>query len=189
MANSGYIGLGCAGVRRRIDERRLRRIAFVLEWKARNYGPFKDRSSGMRNFFLAIALLVVFAGGCGALAQDDFPTHFACDFNQGYSWTYADGKFKSAPPADLAFEIGRIDLDGQTASLILDGKQANGLKIVRAIDANHFIEVVNEGFLNLTTIYDRDPATGKYPAVHSRHFGLFGQPVFAQYAGSCVAKP
>lgn len=140
--------------------------------------------------FLAGLVLIAAVVSVGPVsAQDDFPSHFACDFNQGYSWTYDAGKYKAAPPADLSFEIGKIDLDHQTASLILEGKPANGLKIVRAINANHFIEVVNEGFLNLTTIYDRDPTTGKYPAVHSRHFGLFGQPVFAQYAGTCVAKP
>ena len=39
-----------------------------------------------------------------------------------------------------------------------DGREKPGaLKIVRAINANHFLEVVNEGFLNLTTIYDKDP--------------------------------
>jgi hypothetical protein len=132
------------------------------------------------------AALVIF--GAPVLAQDDFPTHFVCDFNRGYSWTYNSGKFEPTQPADLVFEIGDIDLEKQTASLIVDGKPANGLKIVRAINANHFLEVVNEGFLNLTTVYDRDPATDKYPAVHSRHFGLFGQPVFAQYAGNCAVK-
>jgi hypothetical protein len=136
-----------------------------------------------------MAFATILVGSHAGRAQDAFPTHFFCDFDQGYSWTYEGGKYKPVPPADLSFEIGKIDLDHQTASLILDGKAANGLKIVRAINANHFIEVVNEGFLNLTTIYDRDPATGKYPAVHSRHFGLFGQPVFAQYAGNCVSKP
>lgn len=143
----------------------------------------------MLDFRIGFLFLAALFGSQAALAQDDFPKHFACDFNQGYAWTYNAGKFKAAPPADLSFEIGNVDLDHQTASLILNGKPANGLKIVRAINANHFIEVVNEGFLNLTTIYDRDPATGKYPAVHSRHFGLFGQPVFAQYAGTCISKP
>ena len=37
------------------------------------------------------------------------------------------------------------------------------LKIVRAINANHFLEVVNEGFLNLTTIYDKDAAKRQLP--------------------------
>ncbi|RUP00673.1 hypothetical protein [Hyphomicrobium sp.] len=141
----------------------------------------------MRNRWLCVVLPLL-ASGTPTFAQDDFPTHFVCDFNQGYSWTYDAGKFQAAPPADLAFEIGDVDLERQTASLIVKDKPANGLKIVRAINANHFLEVVNEGFLNLTTIYDRDPTTGKYPAVHSRHFGLFGQPVFAQYAGTCSAK-
>jgi hypothetical protein len=117
------------------------------------------------------------------------PKHFACNFDAGYSWTYEAGKFKSAPPADLSFEIGSIDLDNQTASLMIGGKTSNTLKVVRALNANTFIEVANEGFLNLTTIYDLDPATGNYPAVHSRHFGLFGQPMFAQYEGHCTAKP
>ncbi len=143
----------------------------------------------MSNYRIGVVLLATLAGSVPALAQDDLPKHFLCDFSQGYSWTYDAGKYQAAPPADLSFEIGSIDLDHQTASLIFEGKPANGLKIVRAINANHFIEVVNEGFLNLTTIYDRDAVTGKYPAVHSRHFGLFGQPVFAQYAGNCVPKP
>ncbi|HML28569.1 MAG TPA: hypothetical protein PKE16_06980 [Hyphomicrobium sp.] len=136
-----------------------------------------------------LVLIATFFASHAALAQNDLPTHFACDFNQGYAWTYEAGKYKAAPPADLSFDIGSIDLERQTASLILDGKVAKGLKIVRAINANHFIEVVNEGFLNLTTIYDLDTATGKYPAIHSRHFGLFGQPVFAQYAGFCISRP
>lgn len=86
-------------------------------------------------------------------------------------------------------QIASIDLDKQTASLIIGGKTSNALKAVRALNANTFIEVANEGFLYLTTIYDRDPTTGNYPAVHSRHFGLFGQPMFAQYEGHCTAKP
>jgi len=47
---------------------------------------------------------------------------------------------------------------------------------------------VTEGFLNVTTIYDKDEAKGAYPAVHSRHFGLLGQPIVSQYEGYCEAK-
>lgn len=138
----------------------------------------------------AVALLaLVFGPTLAAAAGDEGPTHFACDFNRGFTWSYNAGKFQSAPPADLSFEIANIDLDKQSATLILTGKETGALKIVRALNANHFLEVANEGFLNLTTVYDLDPATGKYPAVHSRHFGLFGQPIFAQYAGFCTAKP
>jgi hypothetical protein len=134
---------------------------------------------------LVTLALVIAATPAGAW---EGPTHFACDFDKGYAWSYEAGAFKSTPPSDLSFEIAAIDLNKQSASLIVNGKESNTLKVVRALNANHFIEVANEGFLNLTTIYDRDPATGKYPAVHSRHFGLFGQPVFAQYAGNCTVK-
>jgi hypothetical protein len=142
----------------------------------------------MMSLRTGLLMLAASAVGSAASAQDDVPKHFACDFDKGYSWTYEAGKFQSAPPSDLSFEIGNIDLDKQSAFLILGGKESGTLRIVRALNANHFLEVANEGFLNLTTIYDRDPATGKYPAVHSRHFGLFGQPVFAQYAGTCTPK-
>jgi len=123
-----------------------------------------------------------------ARAQDE-PTGFECTFEMGNAWSYEDGTFNTKAPARLSFKITGIDLDGQSARLLTDGRDNPGiLKIVRAINANHFLEVVNEGFLNLTTVYDKDPATGVHPAVHSRHFGLIGQPVFAQYAGSCTAK-
>ena len=57
----------------------------------------------------------------------------------------------------MTFEIADIDLDRQSARLVTDGRDKPGpLKIVRAINANHFLEVVNEGFLNLTTVYDKD---------------------------------
>lgn len=133
-------------------------------------------------------LLVGFAYLGPACAQEE-PKHFVCSFSTGNSWSYDGGGFKSEASAPLTFEITDIDLDGQSARLITDGRDQPGmLKIVRAINANHFLEVMNEGFLNLTTVYDKDAATGAYPAVHSRHFGLMGQPVFAQYAGTCRSK-
>ncbi len=119
----------------------------------------------------------------------DEPKGFMCSFSTGTSSIYENGAFKVKPPVALNFEIADIDLDAQTAHLITDGQnKAGALKIVRAINANHFLEVVNEGFLNLTTVYDKDAATGRHPAVHSRHLGVLGQPVFAQYAGFCTEK-
>ena len=83
--------------------------------------------------------------------------------------------------------IEEIDLIRQSATLKMD--QGKGeLKIVRAIGANHFLEVVTEGFLNMTTIYDAPEAGGPRPAVHSRHFGFFGAPFVSQYYGTCTDK-
>lgn len=138
---------------------------------------------------LCFVLLAVSVAFVDTARAQDAPEAFECMFETGNAWSYKEGAFNSKAPSLLTFEITEIDLDGQSARLLTDGRDNPGtLKIVRAINANHFLEVVNEGFLNLTTVYDKDPATGAHPAVHSRHFGVLGQPVFAQYAGTCTAK-
>jgi hypothetical protein len=153
-------------------------------------GARVETGKDMRTATVAGFGLVLAALGCGGPAQaQGEPKAYACSFAMGTAYNYAEGAFKTKTPEALAFEITDIDLDGQSARLVTDGHDKPGaLKIVRAINANHFLEVVNEGFLNLTTVYDKDPTTGTHPAVHSRHFGVIGEPVFAQYAGSCTEK-
>src|SRR5262249_3540705 len=120
-----------------------------------------------------------------AYAQD-WPKAFNCTFDRGLSTTYGRGAFRSKRAQLLKFGIADIDLDHQQASLVTTGGGKNTLRVVRAVNANHFLEVVTEGFLTLTTIYDKDPAKGAWPAVHSRHVGILGQPVLAQYTGFCT---
>lgn len=139
---------------------------------------------------LAVGFAVL---GCafatGASAEEGLPKSLSCSFTSGTSWSYEAGDFKSKTPTALSFTIDKIDLDGQSAMLNANAEGAGAkLSVVRAINANHFLEAVNEGFLNLTTVYDKDASNGKYPAVHSRHFGLLGQPVFSQYTGFCTAQ-
>lgn len=140
------------------------------------------------------ALGLLFAGAAGgeARAGDDdetLPKTLSCSFTSGASWSYDAGTFASKSPSPLSFTIADINLEKQQATLkATPGSPAGKLSVVRAINANHFLEVVTEGFLNLTTVYDKDPAVGKYPAVHSRHFGLLGQPVFGQYTGFCTEE-
>ena len=136
-------------------------------------------------------LFVIFAGvfATGVSAEEGLPKSLRCAFNSGTSWSYDAGDFKSKTPTALSFTIDKIDLEGQSATLNANSEGAGAkLSVVRAINANHFLEAVNEGFLNLTTVYDKDASNGKYPAVHSRHFGLLGQPVFSQYTGFCTAQ-
>lgn len=137
----------------------------------------------------SVSLLAVVALGtaASALAQD-VPQGYTCVFESGQTWTHEGGKFQSAPAATLKFDIEKIDLEKQSAKLVLEGKQTGELRIVRALNANSFLEVAQEGFLNLTTVYDKDATSGDYPAVHSRHLGLLGQPIFAQYPGTCTAR-
>jgi hypothetical protein len=140
-------------------------------------------------FGAGVAAGLVWVSMTAGAAADEFPATLSCSFSAGTAGSYEAGEFASKAPHPLSFRITAIDLDKQTALLIADGGGAEGKKvsIVRAINANHFLEAVNEGFLNLTTVYDKDAATGKYPAVHSRHFGLLGQPVFGQYTGFCTS--
>ena len=87
----------------------------------------------------------------------------------------------------LAFGITAIDTTAQTADLKTESGMGQ-LRLVQAVNAMHFLEVVIEGFLHITTIYDKDEAKGAHPAVHSRHFGVLGQPIVTQYQGFCEAK-
>ena len=112
---------------------------------------------------------------------------FVCDFPGGTVNTFENEVFQTAPAKPLSFEIGDIDFPAQTESLVTP-KGKGTLKIVRAIGANHYLEVITEGYLNITTIYDMKAADGSLPAAHSRHIGLLGTPVVSQYYGTCSAK-
>ncbi len=151
---------------------------------------FKSTRGVLR--FLALASALSLTSGVGARAEDaddNVPKAFKCSFTSGASWSYDAGTFQSKPPNPLSFSIQDLDPEKPSATPKTEPEGNSGkLSVVRAINANHFLEVVNEGFLNLTTIYDKDATAGKYPAVHSRHFGLLGQPVFGQYTGFCTAE-
>jgi hypothetical protein len=125
-----------------------------------------------------------------AAHAEDIPSgSLACTFERGSAGSYSAGVFTTNPPEPLAFEIGGIDLEAQTAQLRVSGKPVGkSLRVVRALNAFHLLEIAQDGFLNVTTVYDPDPGTGLRPAVHSRHFGLIGEPIYAQYAGFCAPK-
>lgn len=140
----------------------------------------------IKTIVLSVAFAALVAGAAYAEGE---PAGYVCNFEAGTAWTFEDGAFVKKASEPLQLAIADVDLEAQSAQLVAAKGGAPGqLKIVRAINANHFLEVVNEGFLNLTTIYDLDAKSGTYPAVHSRHFGVLGQPVVAQYAGSCSAR-
>ena len=123
----------------------------------------------------------------GPAAAQEMPKGYVCTFARGTSQAYVKGRYRLQQAKPLTMEIAAIDLDNQRAELVAsDGKGT--LRIVRALGATHFLEAVTEGYLNITTVYQRDEKRGFHPAVHSRHFGLFGEPLVAQYTGRCVGK-
>lgn len=122
-----------------------------------------------------------------ASAHATEPKKFACSFDVGVAYSYEQGRYVAEKASPLAFGIDAIDAPAQTAELKTE-RGTGQLRIVQAVNAMHFLEVVTEGFLHVTTVYDKDEARGVHPAVHSRHFGLFGQPLVTQYQGYCEAK-
>ena len=134
---------------------------------------------------LATAFSVALASS-PAVAQGA-PGGYACSFPRGASQAYTKGRYRTRAAQAITMEIAAIDLSAQRAELITPAGKGT-LRIVLAVGANHFLEVVTDGYLNITTIYAKDDKSGTYPAVHSRHFGLFGEPLIAQYTGACKAK-
>lgn len=136
-----------------------------------------------------LMIVAVLANASSVRAEEAaLPRHFACTFGQGTTWAFDAGRPVSKAAEPLEFEIDEIDLDGQKARLIVKAGETGRLQIIRALNANHFLEGSREGFLNITTIYDASGSSSVYPAVHSRHQGVIGEPIFAQYAGTCTAK-
>jgi hypothetical protein len=136
--------------------------------------------------WLALLLGLALCHAAPALASE--PKGFACTFKNGATHVYDKGAFHAEVPTPLSFGIESIDEAAQTADLKTE-HGTGSLKLVLAVNATHFIELATEGSLHITTVYDKDDAKdGAYPAVHSRHFGLMGQPIVTQYQGFCQAK-
>jgi hypothetical protein len=116
---------------------------------------------------------------------------FVCEFDEGGAWAWEASGYAAKPVERFAFEIRAIDAARQTAEL-RRGERTSPLKIVQAVGASHFIEVAIEGFLNLTTVYELDQpdakAKGIFPAAHSRHFAVLGEPLVSQYRGLCKPR-
>lgn len=145
-------------------------------------------------FWTALTLGCALCGPVYAQASStaDAKVQLDCTFETGSGGSFDEGAFVASEPSRLTFSIADIDLDSQSAGLVTDSTKPPGaLRIVRALNANHYIEAVTEGFLNLTTVYDAVSSEGaeRHPAVHSRHFGVLGQAVYAQYTGFCVKRP
>jgi hypothetical protein len=127
------------------------------------------------------SMLVLLAVAPGAGAQE--PKSLACRFTAGVTHVYEKGQFTAEKAAPLAFGIASIDAAKQTADLKTE-RGTGSLRLVQAVNALHFLEVAIEGALYITTVYEKDEG-GAYPAVHSRHFALLGQPIVTHYQGFC----
>ena len=134
---------------------------------------------------LALAVLGLAAIGPGA-AIAELPRTLVCTFQDGGAWAFEKGGFAPKTVEALSFVIRDVDEKSMTARL-QDKERASPLRMVQAVEAHHFIEVGVEGFLNLTTVYEKLEGDG-WPAVHSRHVAVLGEPMVSQYRGLCRPK-
>jgi hypothetical protein len=137
--------------------------------------------------FVRFGAGLIFAMLFAPPAAADDPAAFVCNFSAGAAHAYDKGRFAPETVAPLTFGITAINTAAQSADLRTERGTAT-LRLVQAVNATHFLEVATEGYLNITTIYDKDETSGTYPAAHSRHLAILGQPVVTQYQGSCEAK-
>lgn len=159
-----------------------------------------SREGVLRVEFPFVALLGVLVASALVLPAEAAPKAYSCNFEAGGAWAFEQGTFAAKAAEQLNFVVADINEGAQTARLKGPGGEAP-LKIVQALGANHFIEVAMEGFLNITTIYEPQAAvaqtgvttqgsvpSGAFPAVHSRHFAVLGEPLVSQYRGTCLAQ-
>ena len=139
------------------------------------------------NLFKLAAGATVFLLSSGLVAAAGEPSEYVCRFDAGTVAVYENGEFRDEVVNPVEFRLNAIDAAKQSATVVRNGGESS-LRVVRAVNALHFLEVAGEGFLNLTTVYDRDERTGRHPAIHSRHFGVLGQPVVSQYRGFCSGR-
>lgn len=111
---------------------------------------------------------------------------YDCRFSDGETHRFTAGAFGARPAEALKFDIRDVNAAKQSARLGQSDERRE-VRYVPALDASHFIEVTVAGFLNITTIYAGGDDAVERPAVHSRHVGIVGQPVVAQYRGTCKA--
>jgi hypothetical protein len=130
-----------------------------------------------------LALLLVLLAVAPASAASAHKS-LNCKFESGVTHVYEKGGFIHEATAPLAFGIASINTAEQTADLKTE-RGTGTLRLVQAVNAMHFLEVAIEGALYITTVFDKDDAKGAYPAVHSRHFALLGQPIVTHYQGFC----
>src|SRR5262249_27239363 len=88
----------------------------------------------------SIAVVVLVIGLASSSAADE-PKAFNCTFTEGVTHSYNNGAFIAEKASPLMFGIAAIDAKAQSAELKTRGGTGQ-LRIVQAVNAMHFLEVV-----------------------------------------------
>jgi len=131
----------------------------------------------------AIALSAVL--GTAAFANE--PKAFVCKFTQGAAARYDEAEW-SVKMLNEKLDLTFAGLNSQQGKAQLIGNAgASDVRFWKGAWTWNFVEVTDVGNVMTTTVFEA--SGGKdYPAVHSRHTSVAGEPFPSQYRGTCSAK-
>jgi hypothetical protein len=123
--------------------------------------------------------------GTAAFATE--PKAFVCKFTQGASARYDEAEW-SVKVLNEKLDLTFAGLNPQQGKAQLIGNAgASDLRFWKGAWTWNFVEVTDTGNVTTTTVFDA--SNGKdFPAVHSRHTSVVGEPLPSQYRGICAAK-
>jgi hypothetical protein len=123
--------------------------------------------------------------GTAAFATE--PKAFVCKFTQGASARYDKAEW-SVKVLNEKLELTFAGLNSQQGKAQLIGNAgASDLRYWKGAWTWNFVEVTDTGNVMTTTVFDT--SNGKdFPAVHSRHTSVVGEPLPSQYRGTCSAR-
>jgi hypothetical protein len=136
--------------------------------------------------FTIVAITVLFAVfGTNAVAAES--KAFVCKFTQGAAARYDEAEW-SVKVLNEKMEFTFAGLNPQQGKAQMVGNVgASDVRFWKGAWTWNFVEVTDTGNVMTTTVFET--SNGKdYPAVHSRHTSVAGEPFPSQYRGICSAR-
>ena len=133
---------------------------------------------------VAATALFIFLGNRAFAAE---PRAFICKFTQGAAARYDEAEW-SVKVLNEKMDLTFASLNSQQGKAQLIGNaRASDVQFWKGAWTWNFVEVTDTGNVMTTTVFDR--SNGKdFPAVHSRHTSVAGEPLPSQYRGDCSVR-
>jgi hypothetical protein len=108
-------------------------------------------------------------------------------FSDGQSTTWEDTWMPYTRDTLPETTYAALDFKNSRAQMIGRGG-AGTVVLIAGSEALHFVELTPTGNQTVTTVFLGTSKRGSYPAIHSRHMNLIGQPSVSQFRGYCAPR-
>jgi hypothetical protein len=134
----------------------------------------------------AVLLIAALPGSLNAALSQSAVKAYVCDFTTGQTTSW---NTNWASPESEAFASQTVFVFKEKSRAQMIGHSGAADVLVVSGDLSfHFLERTDTGNFTLTTVFADVERPGFFPAVHSRHMNIFGQPRISQLRGSCTAR-